>query len=111
MAAEPTGPGSAEPGEKALPVSTEADVPPVDDGRVPASALDEPVREHLGKQLRSTYHVMTEKPSFLGDPAIPPQFDSLIHKLEKRDRERADAIHGRAVAAVEGALEAALKDK
>lgn len=109
MAADPRDPAASDPAA-ALPETTEADKIAADGPGAP-SALDEPVREHLGKQLRSTYHVMTEKPSFLGDPAIPPQFDTLIHKLEKRDRERADEIHERAVAAVEGALEAALKGK
>lgn len=81
------------------------------DGRGAASSLEPAVQEHLGKQLRSTYHVMTEKPTFLGDPVIPPQFDGLIQKLEARDRERTEAIHDRAVAAVEEALGAKPKDK
>lgn len=74
----------------------------------PVAPLERPIQEHLGKQLRSTYNVLTEKPAFLGDPAVPSQFDGLIQKLEARDRQRTEAIHDRAVAAVEGALQEAL---
>lgn len=72
------------------------------------SLLDRPIQEHIGKELRSTYNVMTDKPAFLGDPVIPPHLDSLVQKLEARDRQRIETIHDRAVAAVEGALEGTL---
>jgi hypothetical protein len=34
------------------------------------------VQEHLARQLRATYLEMQDKPAYLGDPALPPEFDS-----------------------------------
>lgn len=67
----------------------------------PAEAvLPRDVQEHLGQQLRTEYDVVAEKPAFLGDPAIPEQFDWHIMRLETRER-----AHNQAVEAVERALE------
>jgi hypothetical protein len=69
-------------------------------------ALGRPLQEHLGQQLRTTYHVMTDKPSFLGDPAVPPQFEEHLQRLEAKDRERhRDKVRQRGIAAVETALQ------
>lgn len=48
------------------------------------AALPEPVREHLGQQLRSVYNVQAEKPDYLGDPGLPPQFTPQLRRLEGR---------------------------
>lgn len=64
------------------------------------AALPRDVQEHLGQQLRTEYDVVAEKPAFLGDPAIPEQFDWHIMRLETRER-----AHNQAVEAVERALE------
>jgi hypothetical protein len=68
------------------------------------SGLSTPVREHLGKQLRSTYHALEAKPAYLGDEAVPAQFDGFIRRLEEHDRRHVEAVHDKAVAAVETAL-------
>ena len=51
------------------------------DGR---PALPEPVRDHLGQQLRGTIPV-ADKPRFLGDePAVPGEFEPQLRRLETR---------------------------
>ena len=64
--------------------------------------LDRPVQEHLGQQLRTTYHALADKPAFLGDPALPTEFDPHIQRLEARER-----VHARGIEAVRTALEGA----
>jgi hypothetical protein len=48
-------------------------------------ALSREVREHLGRKLRSELRVEAEKPAFLGDDALPPQFAGLVHQLQRRE--------------------------
>ncbi|NNM71156.1 hypothetical protein [Enterovirga aerilata] len=48
-------------------------------------ALSRQVREHLGRKLRSELRVEAEKPAFLGDEAVPPQFAGLVHQLQRRE--------------------------
>ena len=48
-------------------------------------ALSREVREHLGRKLRSELRVEAEKPAFLGDEALPPQFAGLVHQLQRRE--------------------------
>jgi hypothetical protein len=69
---------------------------PADD---PASSLARPIQEHLAQQLRTTYHVMADKPAFLGDPVVPPQFDQHIQRLEIREK-----AHDKGIQAVKAAL-------
>jgi hypothetical protein len=71
----------------------------------PEAVQDQPgltrsVQEHLGQQLRTTYHRLADKPDFLGDPALPAEFDPQIERLEARD-----SIRARGVEAVRTALE------
>jgi hypothetical protein len=61
--------------------------------------LDKDVQEHLGQHLRAAYYEASERPAYLGDPAVPAEFDPHVRKLEQRDR-----IHNRGVEAVEEAL-------
>ena len=49
-------------------------------------ALSREVREHLGRKLRSELRVEAEKPAFLGDDAVPPQFSGLVNELQRRER-------------------------
>lgn len=67
--------------------------------------LSKEVQEHIGQQLRTEYDIVAEKPSFLGDPAIPEQFDWQIARLETRER-----AHSEALEAVEKALEEIVLD-
>jgi len=64
-------------------------------------ALPEPVRDHLGQQLRAAYPVTTEQPQFLGDEAVvPPVFAPQIERLETRLK-----THEEGTEAVEHALD------
>ncbi|HZB37582.1 MAG TPA: hypothetical protein VE443_06235 [Beijerinckiaceae bacterium] len=70
------------------------------------TALPPPVQEHLGQQLRATYQQITEKPAFLGDPALPPRFEHHIQQIENRERaEIRVRAHDLGVEAVEAALQ------
>jgi hypothetical protein len=53
-----------------------------------AAPLPKNVQEHLGRQLRSTYNAKAERPTFLGDPAVPPQFERLIRRIEVSEKVR-----------------------
>ena len=71
-----------------------------------ATPLPPPVQEHLAQQLRATYQVMAAKPAYLGDPALPPEFERHIERLENRERaEIREKAHNLGVEAVEAALE------
>jgi hypothetical protein len=48
-------------------------------------ALSREVREHLGRKLRTELRVEAEKPAFLGDDSLPPQFAGLVHQLQRRE--------------------------
>ncbi|GLS46586.1 hypothetical protein [Methylobacterium brachythecii] len=49
------------------------------------TTLPEPVRDHLGHQLRTIYTVGEGKPQFLGDEAgVPQEFAPQIERLETR---------------------------
>jgi hypothetical protein len=55
---------------------------------VTGAPLPKPVQEHLGRQLRSAYNAKAERPAFLGDPAVPPQFERLIRRIEVSEKVR-----------------------
>ncbi|GJD47869.1 hypothetical protein OPKNFCMD_0581 [Methylobacterium crusticola] len=63
------------------------------------------VRDHLGQQLRSVYNAQAEKPQYLGDPTIPPEFGPHLRRLEGRLK-----AHETGTEAVEGALKEMLGD-
>ena len=72
----------------------------------PASGLARPLQEHLARELRSTYHATEEKPAFLGDPAIPVEFEYQLQRLEAVEKVRhTEKVHNQAVEAVKTALE------
>jgi hypothetical protein len=48
-------------------------------------ALSHEVREHLGRKLRAELRVEAEKPAFLGDDSLPPQFAGLVYQLQRRE--------------------------
>ncbi len=55
-----------------------------DDPNTPSKTLPEPVRDHLGQQLRSVLPVGSDKPRFLGDDPVPQVFEPQIRRLETR---------------------------
>ena len=74
----------------------------MDDDAIDAKAgLPEPVRDHLGQQLRSMLTVGQEKPRFLGDdPAPDDAFAPQLQRLETRLK-----THEEGTGAVEHALD------
>lgn len=48
------------------------------------SSLDKPVQEYLGKELRGIYNVLADKPTYLGESALPAAFDMQLNRLERR---------------------------
>ncbi|KAA0124139.1 hypothetical protein CIW48_09610 [Methylobacterium sp. P1-11] len=50
----------------------------------PNATLPEPVRDHLGQQLRGVLPVEADKPRFLGDDPVPEAFEPQIRRLETR---------------------------
>ncbi|KAB1073933.1 hypothetical protein [Methylobacterium planeticum] len=72
-----------------------------DDDVQPQVVLPEPVRDHLGQQLRTVYTVEGGKPQFLGDAETPPEeFEPQIKRLETRLK-----THEEGTVAVENALD------
>jgi hypothetical protein len=67
-------------------------------------SLSGSVSEHLGRQLRAMYVGLQEKPAFVGDPALPLEFDILLYRLAtvNNDRARAQQNGINAVAAALG---------
>jgi hypothetical protein len=55
-----------------------------DDPNAPSASLPEPVRDHLGQQLRGVLPVAADKPRFLGDDPVPEVFEPQIRRLETR---------------------------
>ena len=71
------------------------------------NALPEVVREHLGRELRSTYAANAEKPRYLGDPTIPPVLAEQVVRLEgrlKAHEEGTEAVKDALATIVEGDL-------
>ena len=67
--------------------------------------LPRPIQEHLGQQLRMRYRQAEDKPAYLGDPALPIEFELLLQRLEASERQRYRAMaHEQGVEAVERAL-------
>ncbi|WP_245435312.1 hypothetical protein [Microvirga calopogonii] len=64
----------AQPATMALPVRH--NVPP----------LPHSVQEHLGRLLRADYYERADKPRYLGDPALPLEFDPYLYRLEQKER-------------------------
>lgn len=44
--------------------------------------LSRDVQEHLGRRLRTEFRVEAEKPAYLGESTVPPQFEPLVRRLE-----------------------------
>lgn len=69
------------------------------------AVLPEPVRDHIGQQLRAVYRVDPARPEFLGDTAVPEPFGPQIARLETRLK-----THEHGTGAVEAALDDILGD-
>ncbi|WP_019905929.1 hypothetical protein [Methylobacterium sp. 77] len=69
------------------------------------TGLPEPVRDHLGQQLRSVFATHDDAPRFLGEPAVPEEFAPQLRRLETRLK-----THEEGTVAVEQALDGLLDD-
>ena len=65
----------------------------------PAAVLDRTVQDHLGQKLRAAYAEAEDKPAYLGDPALPPEFEDKVLAIEKSEE-----VHEKGVEAVKDAL-------
>ena len=61
-------------------------MPDEDDHPGTEPALPREVQEHLGRQLRATLRTPEAAPAFLGDTALPPQFERHIRRLRIHER-------------------------
>jgi hypothetical protein len=70
------------------------------------AVLPRPIQEHLGQQLRTTYNAEApEKPAYLGDTALPLEFELQLQRLEASERRRLrEMAHELGTQAVEQAL-------
>jgi hypothetical protein len=50
------------------------------------SPLPRSVQDHLGRELRADYHGRGARPTYLGDPALPLEFDPYLYRLEQKER-------------------------
>jgi hypothetical protein len=48
--------------------------------------LPRSVQEHLGQKLRADYYERGDKPKYVGDPALPLEFDPYLYRLEQKER-------------------------
>jgi len=48
--------------------------------------LPRSVQEHLGQRLRADYYLRADKPQYLGDAALPVEFDPYLYRLEHKER-------------------------
>jgi hypothetical protein len=60
---------------------------------------------HLGRELRSVYYEMSDRPQYAGDPALPLEFDPYLYRLHEKERaSRLDRAGQLGLAAVSTAL-------
>jgi len=48
--------------------------------------LPRSVQEHLGRELRADYFERGNRPQYLGDLALPLEFDPYLYRLEQKER-------------------------
>ena len=65
----------------------------------PGGGLDRSTQEHLGQRLRAALNETAPKPAYLGDPALPPEFEHQLLRLEGRIE-----VHEKGIEAVRKAL-------
>jgi hypothetical protein len=68
-------------------------------------SLPSDVQNHLGQMLRAEYYERGDKPRFLGDTALPLEFDPYLHRIEQQERSlRALHIREQGTKAIAAAL-------
>ncbi len=67
--------------------------------------LPRSVQEHLGRELRADYYERSDRPRYLGDTALPLEFDPYLYRLEQKERaSRITRIREHGASAVADAL-------
>jgi len=70
---------------------------------LPATVLD-----HLGQKLRATYYEISDRPKYVGDTALPVEFDPYLYRLVQKDQaariERTETAGLAAVAVALGTM-------
>ena len=75
-------------------------------GHEEASSLPRTLQEHLAQKLRSAYHELSDKPTFLGDPTLPVEFEYHLARLEAVERNRLlEKVRNQGLEAVKSALQ------
>lgn len=54
--------------------------------------LGKPVIDHLGQVLRSEYNRVADKPAYLGDTPLPPEFEHKLLAIEKSEEIREKGV-------------------
>jgi hypothetical protein len=63
------------------------------------------IMDHLGQKLRAAYYERSDKPKYLGDPALPLEFDPYLYRLEQKERAmRIERVGQQGLTAVADAL-------
>lgn len=57
-------------------------------------SLPASIQDHLGRMLRAEYYERGDKPRFLGDPAIPLEFDPYLQRLDQKERDLRSSMIG-----------------
>lgn len=90
-----------DPSEKNSSASEPAPQQPAEPGDEPHSGgLDRSTQDFLGQRLRVAFNETGPKPAYLGDPAIPAEFEHQLLRLEGRIE-----VHEKGVDAVRKALD------
>ena len=57
-------------------------------------SLPTDIQDHLGRMLRAEYYERGDKPRFLGDPAVPLEFDPYLQRLDRKERDLRSSMIG-----------------
>jgi hypothetical protein len=52
------------------------------------------IQDYLGQMLRAEYYERGDKPRFLGDPALPLEFDFYLQRLDQKERDLRSSMIG-----------------
>jgi len=59
-----------------------------------APSLPVNIQDHLGQLLRAEYYERGDKPRYLGDPALPLEFDPYLQRLDQKERDLRSSMIG-----------------
>ena len=68
------------------------DIAPRGEPDGPKAGLEKPIRDHLGEVLRAEYNRVADKPAYLGDTPLPPEFEHKLLQIEKSEDIREKGV-------------------